>query len=353
MESGIDRCRCTARRVDSRAAAIVAELGISDDVRLAEELVSEALGLITDQPDTLNLKIADRGTRRDARCVRDVRAVPRSAEGLDLRIGPDPDGRSALRPGATARRGARRARLDDGHRSRSGNHAGRDGGRRERQKSIGVSIRLPFESGANSVIAGDAKHVSMKYFFTRKLMLIKESQAFVCLPGGFGTLDETFELLTLTQTGKGMPVPIVLLDAPGDPYWESIDTFVRDTLIARGLVAAHDTALYTITDSCETAAAVIERFYSNYHSIRFVGDNLVIRMRRARTHEQLADVERTVRPPRRQGDDRGGRAVQGGTSRRRSRRPRPDRVQLLQARLQRADQHDRRDQRLLSDQRQV
>ena len=78
--------------------------------------------------------------------------------------------------------------------------------------SIGVSIRLPFESGANSIIAGDAKHVSMKYFFTRKLMLIKESQAFVCLPGGFGTLDETFELLTLTQTGKGMPVPIVLLE---------------------------------------------------------------------------------------------------------------------------------------------
>ena len=153
-----------------------------------------------------------------------------------------------------------------------------------------MSIRLPFESGANSVIAGDAKHVSMKYFFTRKLMLIKESQAFVCLPGGFGTLDETFELLTLTQTGKGMPVPIVLLDAPGDPYWESIDTFVRDTLIARGLVAAHDTALYTITDSCDTAAAVIERFYSNYHSIRFVGDNLVIRMRQGPNDAQLADL---------------------------------------------------------------
>ena len=92
--------------------------------------------------------------------------------------------------------------------------------------SIGVSIRLPFEQGANSIIAGDDKHVSMKYFFTRKLMLIKESQAFVCLPGGFGTLDETFELLTLTQTGKGMPVPIVLLDTPGDTYWQSIDTFV-------------------------------------------------------------------------------------------------------------------------------
>ena len=88
--------------------------------------------------------------------------------------------------------------------------------------SIGVSIRLPFEQGANPVIAGDVKYVSMKYFFTRKLMLIKESKGFVCLPGGFGTLDETFELLTLTQTGKGLPVPIVLLDTPGDPYWETV-----------------------------------------------------------------------------------------------------------------------------------
>ena len=83
-----------------------------------------------------------------------------------------------------------------------------------REQSIGVSIRLPFEQGANPVIAGDEKYVSMKYFFTRKLMLVKESRAFVCLPGGFGTLDETFELLTLTQTGKGLPVPIVFLDTP-------------------------------------------------------------------------------------------------------------------------------------------
>ena len=89
-----------------------------------------------------------------------------------------------------------------------------------REHSIGVAIRLPFEQGANPVIAGDEKYVAMKYFFTRKLMLVKESRAFVCLPGGFGTLDETFELLTLTQTGKGLPVPIVLLDTPGDPFWE-------------------------------------------------------------------------------------------------------------------------------------
>ena len=96
-----------------------------------------------------------------------------------------------------------------------------------RENSIGVSIRLPFEQGANPIIAGDEKYVSMKYFFTRKLMLVKESRAFVCLPGGFGTLDETFELLTLTQTGKGMPVPIVFLDTPGDEYWERVHEFVE------------------------------------------------------------------------------------------------------------------------------
>jgi hypothetical protein len=166
--------------------------------------------------------------------------------------------------------------------------AGMEGAGRE--NSIGVSIRLPFESGANSIIAGDDKHVSMKYFFTRKLMLIKESQAFVCMPGGFGTLDEMFELLTLTQTGKGMPVPIVLLDAPGDPFWEGVDTFVREQLIARGLVSANDVDLYTITNDCDEAAHIIESFYANYDSIRFVGDALVVRMHQGPTDEQLAEL---------------------------------------------------------------
>jgi hypothetical protein len=130
----------------------------------------------------------------------------------------------------------------------------------------------------------------MKYFFTRKLMLIKESQAFVCMPGGFGTLDEMFELLTLTQTGKGVPVPIVLLDAPGDPFWEGVDTFVREQLIARGLVSANDVDLYTITNDCDEAARIIEEFYSNYDSIRFVGDHLVIRMQRGPNDEQLIEL---------------------------------------------------------------
>ncbi len=157
-----------------------------------------------------------------------------------------------------------------------------------REQSIGVSIRLPFEQGANPVIAGDAKYVSMKYFFTRKLMLIKESSAFVCLPGGFGTLDEMFELLTLTQTGKGVPVPIVFLDTPGDPYWEQVAELVDSQLVARGLVTDADTHLYFITDDCHAAVAEINRFYSNYDSLRYVGDLLVIRVKHAPTDEQLA-----------------------------------------------------------------
>jgi uncharacterized protein (TIGR00730 family) len=154
--------------------------------------------------------------------------------------------------------------------------AGMEGAGRER--SIGVSIRLPFESSANSIIAGDEKYVSMRYFFTRKLMLVKESQAFLCLPGGFGTLDETFELLTLTQTGKGVPVPIVLLDLPGDQFWHSIDDLIRNQLLVRGLVAPEDLALYRVCDSISDATSEIQGFYRNYHSIRYIGKHLIMRL---------------------------------------------------------------------------
>jgi hypothetical protein len=123
-------------------------------------------------------------------------------------------------------------------------------------------------------------------------MLVKESAAFVCLPGGFGTLDETFELLTLTQTGKGIPVPIVFLDTPGDPYWEHVDAFVTEQLVPRGLVSPKDTALYRVTDSCDVAVDEVTGFYSNYHSIRSVGDDLIIRLRRAPNDAQLAELNR-------------------------------------------------------------
>ena len=148
-----------------------------------------------------------------------------------------------------------------------------------RENSFGVTIRLPWEGGANRVIAGDSKLVSMKYFFTRKLMLIKESQGFICLPGGNGTMDETFELLTLTQTGKGAPVPIVFLDVPGSTYWSSWRTTMAEQLADRGYIDQHDLDLFVVTDSVDVAVAELNRFYANYHSIRWVGDRMVIRHR--------------------------------------------------------------------------
>ncbi|MEY2446093.1 MAG: hypothetical protein QOE00_2673 [Ilumatobacteraceae bacterium] len=172
--------------------------------------------------------------------------------------------------------------------------AGMEGAGRE--NSIGVSIRLPFEQGANPVIAGDVKYVSMKYFFTRKLMLVKESKGFVCLPGGFGTLDETFELLTLTQTGKGPPVPIVFLDTPGDPYWETVHDFVGRQLVERGLVSAADTEIYLVTDDTQAAADEVIGFYRNFDSIRYVGKVIVMRMQHGPTEEQLADLNERFGP---------------------------------------------------------
>ncbi len=148
-----------------------------------------------------------------------------------------------------------------------------------RDNAIGISIRLPFEEAPSEVLAGGDRVVAMKYFFTRKLMLIKESSAFVCLPGGFGTQDETFELFTLLQTGKATPTPVVLLDVPGGTYWQRWVAYVQDELVTGGLVAPEDHELYLTTHDVDTAVAEIERFWRNYHSIRWVGDQLVVRLR--------------------------------------------------------------------------
>ncbi|HVL90031.1 MAG TPA: TIGR00730 family Rossman fold protein [Actinomycetota bacterium] len=159
-------------------------------------------------------------------------------------------------------------------------------------KSFGVNIRLPFEAKANPSIADDPKLINFKYFFTRKLMFIKEGDAFVLLPGGFGTLDELFELLTLVQTGKSDPHPIVLLDKPGGTYWKGWDSFVREHLISRGLISADDLNIYRLTDSIDEAVDELVTFYRNYHSIRFHGRTLILRVQRVPDEESLAALSR-------------------------------------------------------------
>jgi uncharacterized protein (TIGR00730 family) len=166
--------------------------------------------------------------------------------------------------------------------------AGADGAGAE--MSLGVEIRLPFETISHPQLAAEGRVVEMKYFFTRKLMLMKESAAFAVLPGGFGTLDESFELLTLLQTGKAEPAPIVLLDLPGDPYWVGLESFLKGEVARRGLVDAEDSALYRITDDVSVAVEEILGFYRNYHSRRFVGSTMVIRCRFAPNDEQLAEL---------------------------------------------------------------
>ena len=158
------------------------------------------------------------------------------------------------------------------------------------EHAFGINIALPFEQGANEFIASDPKLVSMKYFFTRKLLLIKESYGYAVLPGGFGTLDEAFELLTLLQTGKAEPTPVVLLDVPGGSYWRGWEDFVTREVVSRGLVDEDDRRFYRVVDNVEEAAAEILGFYRNYHSLRWVGETLVIRLERRPTEAEAEEL---------------------------------------------------------------
>jgi uncharacterized protein (TIGR00730 family) len=159
-----------------------------------------------------------------------------------------------------------------------------------RAHSMGLNILLPFEQHANDVIAGDEKLVHMKYFFTRKVMFVKESDAVVCLPGGFGTQDELFEVLTLIQTGKRDMIPIVLLDHPASHYWERWCDFARHELLAQELISAEDMHLFQHTHSVDEASAVILNFYYTFHSMRYVRDKTVFRLNRTLPSARLAEL---------------------------------------------------------------
>ena len=156
------------------------------------------------------------------------------------------------------------------------------------ENSFGVNIRLPWEQSANPVIAEDKKLVTFKYFFTRKLIFIRHADAIVLFPGGFGTLDEGYEALTLMQTGKSQLMPLVLVDSPGGTYWKTWDKNIREHLLRNQLISPDDLNLYRITDNTDEAVKIITRFYRNFQSTRFVKDLLVIRLRNAPSDSALA-----------------------------------------------------------------
>jgi uncharacterized protein (TIGR00730 family) len=158
--------------------------------------------------------------------------------------------------------------------------------------AFGVSIRLPFESPSAQFVADDPKLLRFRYFFTRKVTFIKESHAFVLLPGGYGTMDEGFELLTLLQTGKAPPAPIVLLDVPGATYWDGWKAFVEEELLEPGYLSPHDLCFVKITDDIDAVVDELTGFYANYQSLRFVEGRLVLRLRQAPSEAELEVLNR-------------------------------------------------------------
>ena len=158
------------------------------------------------------------------------------------------------------------------------------------EMSFGANIRLPWEQSANPVIQRDKKLITFKYFFTRKLTFLRHSDAIALFPGGFGTLDEGYEALTLMQTGKGRLMPLLLIDRPGGTYWKTFDKHIQEHLLRDELISGDDLHLYQFTDDTDEAVRWITRFYRNYHSSRFVKDLFVIRLKRAPSAEAIAGL---------------------------------------------------------------
>lgn len=156
-----------------------------------------------------------------------------------------------------------------------------------KNNSFGINIRLPYEQEANEFISKDPRFIDCRFFFTRKLMFLKETSAVAFFPGGFGTHDEAMETLTLVQTGKSDPMPIVFVDQPGGDYWADWQKYIEKQLLKKGKISPEDLSLYKITDNADVAAKEILHFYSNYHSMRFVKDQLVIRVHKSPSQELI------------------------------------------------------------------
>ncbi len=283
-----ERYRTDDPALDQQLADVLADAGATRDVDQLFEILVSGVRLAGDGADRLDLKITNAALKemREAfRVFAPYRHVPKVTIFGSARTLPDDPLYLQTRDLAAALAAAGWIVVTGAGPGIMA--AGAEGAGPEH--SIGVNIRLPFE-GPSPAFDSDNRLVTMKYFFTRKLMLMKESAGFVVLPGGFGTLDETFELLTLLQTGKAAPAPIVLLEVPGGTYWRSWERFVREELVARGLVSPDDLLLLRITDDVAEATQEIFGFFRNYHSMRYVDPRLVIRLRAAPTRAEMADL---------------------------------------------------------------
>ena len=248
-----------------------------DNADLVEDIIETALRLIDDKADRLDTKVIT-STLKELRYASKIFAPFRGKRKASVfgsaRTTPDaPEYKQAVAFG--------KAIVQHGFMVITGGGEGIMGAAQRgagRDNSFGLNIRLPFEQDPNIEIAGDRKLINFKYFFTRKVCFIKESDALVLFPGGFGTHDEGFEALTLMQTGKSQPKPLVFIDRPRGGYWKTWWRFVEDQLLDSELISKEDLALFKVTDNIDDACDEITHFYSNYHSSRYVKDALVMRL---------------------------------------------------------------------------
>jgi uncharacterized protein (TIGR00730 family) len=257
---------------------LIQQHGGSDNADLVEDIIETALRLADDKADRLDVKVIT-SALKELRYASKIFAPFRGQRKVTV------FGSARTRPETAEYQQAvafGKAIVDHGFMVITGGGEGIMGAAQHgagRDKSFGLNIRLPFEQEPNIDIAGDRKLINFKYFFTRKLCFIKESDAIVLFPGGFGTHDEGFEALTLMQTGKSQPKPLVFVDRPRGNYWKTWWRFVEDQLLDEALISKEDLSLFKVTDDVEDACKEIMHFYSNYHSSRYVKDALVLRVK--------------------------------------------------------------------------
>ena len=261
---------------------------------LVEDLVRTSLRILEDGSDLGQVKVMERALREMRTAYRvfnrwkGVRKISIFGSARTPETHPDyaaarEFGRLMAAEGWMAITGAGMGIMKAGHEGPS------------RESSFGLSIRLPFETNANDIIKGDAKLINFKYFFTRKLMFVSHSDAVACFPGGFGTMDEIFETLTLIQTGKSHPMPVVVVEGAGPDgkpgnYWQRWQSGVVDNLVEAGWISQEDTSLYEIASSPADAVSRIIRFYHRYHSSRYIGDTFVVRVKRPLSKRQVEQM---------------------------------------------------------------
>lgn len=263
--------------LDERIKQLVNDSGCVKSHDLIEEMIITALKMGRDQTSVADLKLFNRSLKELRYCARVFAPYRAYRKVVVFGSARTPD----TEPEAVLAEEFSRKIVEKGYMIITGGGDGIMGAAQRgagREQSFGLNIRLPFEQRANETIHGDAKLVNFNYFFTRKLNFVKETHAIVLFPGGFGTMDEGFEVLTLMQTGKARIFPVVLVDKPGGRYWETWLRFLQDDLLRLGLVSRDDFHLFKMTHDINVAVEEIETFYRNYRSYRWVGARMVVRL---------------------------------------------------------------------------